>query len=211
MRLRGSSLFGLGFVALLMPVSIAAAQTAPPTPPPQATAVAAPAKDSLGRDTPRGTVLGFLAAARRRDAELASQYLDTTLTGQPAAALAHQLFVVLDARLPARLTQISDAPGRVFVEPAEAQPGCHRQRDQQRRRREHPGRAVSASGRSACLAVFEQHARIHSERVPRKSRRVPLKPDFLVSSPTPGSEASVCSNGSWSCSAFRRSISQLFS
>ena len=110
MRLRGSSLFGLGFVALLMPVSIAAAQTAPPTPPPQATAVAAPAKDSLGRDTPRGTVLGFLAAARRRDAELASQYLDTTLTGQPAAALAHQLFVVLDARLPARLTQISDVP-----------------------------------------------------------------------------------------------------
>jgi MscS family membrane protein len=79
---------------------------APPASPPTAHAP----KDALGRDTPRGTVLGFLTAARRGDEELASQYLDTGLTGQAAAALAHQLFVVLDARLPARLAQISDAP-----------------------------------------------------------------------------------------------------
>jgi MscS family membrane protein len=108
MRLRGSTLFGLGFVAVLMPASMAVGQSAPATPPPQATAAPAASKDSLGRETPRGTVLGFLTAARRGDAALASQYLDTRLTGQPAAALAHQLFVVLDARLPARLTQISD-------------------------------------------------------------------------------------------------------
>ena len=68
------------------------------------------APDPLGRSTPRGTVLGFLNAARKGENELARQYLDTRLSGKPAEDLAHQLFVVLDAKLPARLTLISDAP-----------------------------------------------------------------------------------------------------
>jgi MscS family membrane protein len=55
-------------------------------------------------------VLAFLSAARKGEYELARQYLDTQLTGKPAEELARQLFVVLDARLPARLTQISDVP-----------------------------------------------------------------------------------------------------
>jgi MscS family membrane protein len=54
-------------------------------------------------------VLGFLDAARKGENEIAAQYLSTAL-GQPASKLAHQLFVVLDARLPARLTQVSDSP-----------------------------------------------------------------------------------------------------
>ncbi len=66
--------------------------------------------DPLGRTTPRGTVLGFLTAARKGENELARQYLDTRLSGKPAEDLAHQLFVVLDAKLPARLTLISDVP-----------------------------------------------------------------------------------------------------
>ena len=79
----------------------AAAQTsaAEPAPP-----------DPLGRSTPRGTALGFLNAARKGENELARQYLDTRLSGKQAEDLAHQLFVVLDAKLPARLTLISDAP-----------------------------------------------------------------------------------------------------
>jgi MscS family membrane protein len=78
-----------------------------PTAPP----VTAPApEDALGRDTPRGSVLGFLSAARRGENEIASQYLSTRLRGQAATTLAHQLYVVLDARLPARLPQVSDAP-----------------------------------------------------------------------------------------------------
>jgi MscS family membrane protein len=78
---------------------------------PQAPSAAAPASpDALGRDTPRGSVLGFLNAARKGENELAAQYLSTRLTGAPAATLAHQLYVVLDARLPPRLTQVSDAP-----------------------------------------------------------------------------------------------------
>lgn len=67
-------------------------------------------KDVLGRATPRGTVHGFLNAAREGNNELAAQYLHTRLKGQDAADLAHQLFVVLDHRLPARLDQLSDQP-----------------------------------------------------------------------------------------------------
>jgi len=67
-------------------------------------------KDALGRATPRGTVLGFLSATRKGESELAARYLDTQLRGTAATTLAHQLFVVLDRRLPARLNQISDQP-----------------------------------------------------------------------------------------------------
>jgi MscS family membrane protein len=84
----------------------AEAQTSPSA----TTAPAAPtsAEDALGRGTPRGTLLGFLSAARKGDFDLARHYLDTTQTGRSAERLARQLFVVLDARLPARLTQVSD-------------------------------------------------------------------------------------------------------
>ena len=47
---------------------------------------------------------------RKRENEIAAQYLSTRLKGQAATTLAHQLFVVLDARLPARLPKVSDAP-----------------------------------------------------------------------------------------------------
>ena len=67
-------------------------------------------KDSLGRSTPRGTVLGFIIAARKGDDELAAQYLNTRLQGKAAADLAHQLFIVLDRRLPAKLIELSDKP-----------------------------------------------------------------------------------------------------
>ena len=64
--------------------------------------------DPLGRDTPRGTVTGFLDAARKGDLERAAQYLN--FRGQNAETVARQLYDVLDARLPARLMRISDAP-----------------------------------------------------------------------------------------------------
>jgi MscS family membrane protein len=77
----------------------------------QAPAAAPPSapRDAMGRATPRGTVLGFLSAARDGDDELARYYLNAR-PGTSATDLAHQLFVVLDARLPPRLTQISDQP-----------------------------------------------------------------------------------------------------
>ena len=96
----GSMLLLLGLMAPPVRSQVAPAPAPPPTAPPA---------DSLGRDTPRGTVRGFLRAARA-DNDLARQYLDTPLSAGAAATLARQLFVVLDARLPARLSEVSDLP-----------------------------------------------------------------------------------------------------
>ena len=74
-------------------------------------------KDLLGRSTPRGTVLGFLSVARNGNDELAAQYLNTGLRGNAAAVLAHQLFVVLDRRLPPKLNQLSDLPEGSLSDP----------------------------------------------------------------------------------------------
>ena len=92
-----------------LPLSLAWAQATPEPAPPPAAPAPAP-EDPLGRDTPRGTVLGFLNAGKDGKAEIAAQYLRTDLKGGDAAALSHQLFVVLDARLPAKLAKLSDVP-----------------------------------------------------------------------------------------------------
>jgi len=93
----------------------AAAQTAPkatasqPAAAAPATAPAIP-PDILGRSTPRGTVLGFLTAGRKGDIAVARQFLNTTLPEPAAQELAHELFAVLDVRLPPRLTLLNDTP-----------------------------------------------------------------------------------------------------
>jgi len=92
-------------------IAIEAGQPPPSPGPSGANAGAAaptPLTDSLGRSTPRGTVRGFLDAARGGDNARAAQYLNTRRSD--AGELAHKLFVVLDARLPARLVRISDEP-----------------------------------------------------------------------------------------------------
>src|SRR4029453_11985950 len=91
----------------------AAPAAAPATPPPQA----APAKDALGRDTPRGTVLGFMNAARNARDEVSPQYLNTPLRDQAAVDLALKLFPVLDSRLPPRLNELSDRPEGSLANP----------------------------------------------------------------------------------------------
>jgi MscS family membrane protein len=79
---------------------------AAPAAPPQAETP----RDPLGRDTPRGLLLGFMRIAREGNDEAAPQYLNTPLRGRPAQELARQLYVVLDNRLPARLGEVSDRP-----------------------------------------------------------------------------------------------------
>ena len=74
-------------------------------------------KDPLGRTTPRGAVLGFLNVARNGEDELATQYLNTGLRGKAAAVLAHQLYIVLDRRLPPRLNQLSDQAEGASTDP----------------------------------------------------------------------------------------------
>src|SRR5271168_3768386 len=49
------------------------------------------ATDSLGRSTPRGTVLGFLGAAHRGDYSAAARYRNTPLQGPAVDELASQL------------------------------------------------------------------------------------------------------------------------
>jgi len=91
---------------ILISVPFANAQ---PVPQPSETPPAVPT-DTLGRTTPRGTVLGFLAACGKGDFQAASQYLNTRLHGKASETLAQQLFVVLNRRLPARLNEVSDRP-----------------------------------------------------------------------------------------------------
>src|SRR3954464_7930130 len=72
----------------------------------RSTAAAAPPNDALGRNTPRGTVLGFMDAARSGRLETASEYLDTRLRGKAASDLAYRLYVVLDRRLESSLARL---------------------------------------------------------------------------------------------------------
>lgn len=62
--------------------------------------------------------MGFLSAARKGNAEIAALYLNTPLRGANAEGLARQLAAVLDRRLPARLTQLSDEPEGHFQIPS---------------------------------------------------------------------------------------------
>jgi len=73
--------------------------------------------DSLGRTTPRGTVLGFLAASQKKEYAVAAEYLNSKVRGRAAEDLARQLSVVLDRRLPPRLNQLSDKPEGSLSDP----------------------------------------------------------------------------------------------
>jgi MscS family membrane protein len=56
-------------------------------------------------------------AARKGEDQRAAQYLNTKARGDAASTLAHQLFVVLDRRLPAELQKISDKPEGSLADP----------------------------------------------------------------------------------------------
>ncbi len=58
-----------------------------------------------------------MKAARAGGNDLASQYLNTKLGDKAASELARQLFVVLDSRLPPRLTELSDRPEGSLADP----------------------------------------------------------------------------------------------
>jgi MscS family membrane protein len=102
---RVSAACALAFIVLAGAVH---AQKPPAAGQPAPAAPAEPWKDPLGRSTPRGTVMGFLTAARSGENVRAAQYLNAR-EGR-AERLVPQLFTVLDARLPGRLARISDEP-----------------------------------------------------------------------------------------------------
>ncbi len=85
---------------------------APGVPQPKAPAEAAPtSQDPLGRDTPRGTVLGFIKAANAENFARAAQYLDARRMPREAEERARQLLVVLNRGLFASdVEQLSNKP-----------------------------------------------------------------------------------------------------
>ena len=68
---------------------------------------AEPTEDPLGRNTPFGTVLGFIKAAEREDFNRAAEYLDTQQLPKQVRKLAQELADVLDA---ADLKDLSRSP-----------------------------------------------------------------------------------------------------
>jgi MscS family membrane protein len=99
-------LIGTCVYAAAVVVSLLAAETQQAGAPPASAPPPPPWTDPLGRSTPRGAARGFLDAARGGDNARAALYLNTDRPDE--ADVARKLFVVLDARLPARLVKISD-------------------------------------------------------------------------------------------------------
>ena len=85
--------------------------------PPLGAAQAAPRRDALGRDTPRGTVLGFMNAAREARDEVAPQYLNTDLRDGAAVELAHQALRGPRQSAAGALARAQRSAGRVAGQP----------------------------------------------------------------------------------------------
>ena len=116
-RARGRIAFACAaVVALLNTAAPAAGQSGQAAPAASNQPPASPG-DPLDRVTPRGTVLGFMKAVRDGHTDIAVQYLNTPLRGEAAIKLAEQLFVVLDRRLPPRLSVLSDRPEGSLANP----------------------------------------------------------------------------------------------
>jgi len=103
----------IAVMALTLVVREAYSQAVKPAPAatssPAASAKPQP-QDPLGRDTPRGCVVGFLKAAGRGDFSQAAEYLDVRTGPARAQKLAQQLRVVLDQGSSINLDALSRSP-----------------------------------------------------------------------------------------------------
>ena len=70
----------------------------------------APAADPLGRDTPAGTVIGFLKAAEKGDYDRALDYLDTKMPRRRAREVAKHLLAVLNQEVTLNVAALSRDP-----------------------------------------------------------------------------------------------------
>jgi MscS family membrane protein len=68
------------------------------------------ATDPLGRDTPAGTVIGFLLAAEKGDYDRALDYLDTKLPRHRTREVAEHLLVVLNQEVKLNVVTLSKDP-----------------------------------------------------------------------------------------------------
>jgi hypothetical protein len=90
------------FLGAFLCAAAAAHITAPATAATAQPQASAPV-DAPDRSSPHSTVLNLLKVACNTDCAAAARYLHTRLTGDAAAYLARQLYVVLDQRLPVRV------------------------------------------------------------------------------------------------------------
>ena len=89
----------------------APAQTAKPTSEKKTSVETAPEpEDPFGRSTPRSCVAAFLKAFHRENDERAAQYLDSSLELPEREELAYNLGVILDRKLSASLSALSEKP-----------------------------------------------------------------------------------------------------
>ena len=89
----------------------APAQTAKPTSEKKASVETAPEpEDQFGRSTPRSSVAAFFKAFHRENYERAAQYLDSSLELPEREELAYNLGVILDRKLSASLSALSEKP-----------------------------------------------------------------------------------------------------
>src|SRR5260221_1654597 len=113
------SALGLGSAAVLH------GQTPPLHAPTAATAPSSASSDplALGRETPRGTVIGFIRAAQAENYDLAVQYFDVRhATVEREQEVAQQLLAILNARFGGSLDSITNDPtGRQDGEPPREQ------------------------------------------------------------------------------------------
>ena len=93
----------------LLIAAIPAEAQVPGVPAPQPSAPAAPAVDPLGRETPKGTILGFNLAARRGDFATAREFMQLT-PPQRADTLAMQLNELIDRYFSEPITVLSNSP-----------------------------------------------------------------------------------------------------
>src|SRR2546428_13161624 len=73
--------------------------------------------DPLGRETPLGTVFGFIKAPQEENYQLAVRYFQATSRRQPRQEdekLAHQLYMILNLRFGPFLNHISKNPAGTF-------------------------------------------------------------------------------------------------
>jgi MscS family membrane protein len=95
---------------LLAPVLRAQVPGLPKPSAPASTEEPAIEEDPLGRNTPRGTVVGFMKAADRGDYDQAASYLEITMHGEYATNLAQQLQSVLNNETSIDLNGLSRKP-----------------------------------------------------------------------------------------------------
>lgn len=94
------------FAIALLTVSAQTTDTSPATAPAQEK----PPADPFDRETPSGSVRGFLIATDREDYARATQYLDIIAPAARAQELAQQLGTVLDAGITVGLDHLSKSP-----------------------------------------------------------------------------------------------------